>query len=340
MKSNNKNMLTINNFNIPILFMVFNRLDTTKQVFEMIRKVAPQKLYIASDGHRINRENEKEKVEAVREYILKSIDWNCEVKTLFREQNLGCGVAPAQAITWLFENEEMGIILEDDCLPSLSFFSYCKKLLEYYKDDTRIYHIAGNNPLVYTKIPYSYYFARIQHCWGWASWRRTWSHYSFDIKNLNDFIEKKTINKIFTRNIDRNYWINIFKSIEKPKNDIWDYQWTYAILKNNGICINPSKNLITNIGFGTDATHTTNYNSYQNNQQRFEIDYLKHPKKIKINNNYIKKINQYVFGIKTPCLYIRISEKLLKLIRKNIFIYTLLKNARNNLRSIYKSNNN
>ena len=319
-----------NDFNIPILFLIFNRLDTTKQVFEMIRRAAPQKLYIASDGHRDNCENEKEKVRNVREYVLKSIDWNCEIKTLFREKNLGCGIAPYQAITWFFENEEMGIILEDDCLPSISFFSYCKELLEYYKDNLRIYHIAGNNPLIYTKIPYSYYFARIQHCWGWASWRRAWNHYCFEIKNFNNFIEENKINKIFTRAVDRYYWMDIFKYIEKPRNDIWDYQWTYAIINNNGICINPAKNLVTNIGFGENATHTTNKDSIQNNQQRFEIEALKHPKKVKINKKYIIEINQYHFGIKSS---FNIKSKIKELLKKNIYLYTFLKNVKNYMKS-------
>jgi hypothetical protein len=294
---------------------VFNRLDTTKQVFEMIRKVTPQKLYIASDGHRNNCENEKEKVEAVREYVLKAINWDCEVKTLFRDNNLGCGKAVSGAITWFFENEEMGIILEDDCLPSISFFYYCKELLEYYKKNTMIYHIAGFNPLIYTKTPYSYYFARIQHCWGWASWRRAWNNYHFDIKELNKFIEEKKINKIFTRSADRYYWIDIFEKMENHEIDTWDYQWTYAIFNDNGICINPSKNLITNIGFGTDATHMTSDDHNHNNQQRFEIADLLHPKNININNRIIIKINKYIFEIKA----IKI------ILKNNKFLYTFYK---------------
>jgi hypothetical protein len=312
-------MLKNNDFNVPILFMVFNRLDTTKQVFEMIRKIAPQKLYIASDGHRINRENEEEKVMAVRNYVIKSIDWNCEIKTLFREENLGCGKAVSGAISWFFENEEAGIILEDDCLPSISFFSYCRELLEYYKDDTRIFHIAGYNPLTYTKTPYSYCFARLHHCWGWASWRRAWNHYSFDIINLHGFIEKKKINKIFTRNADRYYWINLFKKMENHEIDTWDYQWTYTIFNNNGICINPAKNLVTNIGFNSDATHTTIDDPNHNNQQRFEIDNLIHPNKIKIDNSYINKINKICFGIST----LRYCKMLIKKIKfPHIFIKT------------------
>jgi hypothetical protein len=310
----------LSNFDIPILFLVFNRLDTTKQVFEMIRKTAPQKLYIGSDGPRNNRGNEKEKVEAVREYILKSIDWNCEVKTLLRENNLGCGKAVSGAITWFFENEEMGIVLEDDCLPSISFFYYCKELLKYYKDDARIYHIAGNNPLTDIKTPYSYYFTRIQHCWGWASWRRAWNHYNFDIIDLNNFIEKKKINNIFTRNIDKYYWIDLFKKVEKHNIDTWDYQWTYSIFNNNGICINPAKNLITNIGHGSDATHTTNSNSVLNNQQRFEITEVIHPNKIIIENVYTNKISKINFGITVLWYY----KQLIKNILKRIFFIFII----------------
>ena len=302
----------MNSFNIPILFLVFNRLDTTRQVFERIRNVSPIKLYIASDGARDNRESEDEKVKTVREYVINSIDWNCEVKTLFREKNLGCGKAVSQAITWFFENEEMGIILEDDCLPSASFFHFCKELLEKYKDDNRIYHIAGYNPLTYTEMPYSYYFARIQHCWGWATWRCAWSQYNFDIKDLDNFIFQKKINEIFNRKIDRYYWLEIFKRMEKHEIDTWDYQWTYAIFNNNGICINPAKNLVSNIGFGSEATHTTVDDTNKNNQQQFEIKELKHPNIININDCIINKIEKEIFGINLLWVLKKIIKKSLR----------------------------
>ncbi|MCL2792956.1 MAG: nucleotide-diphospho-sugar transferase [Spirochaetaceae bacterium] len=308
----------MDSFNIPILLLIFNRLDTTKQVFEVIRKVSPKRLYVASDGPRDSRAGEDEKVKAIREYILNSIDWDCEVKTLFREKNLGCGRAPSQAITWFFENEEMGIILEDDCVPALSFFSYCEELLNKYKDDTRIYHIAGNNPLICTKIPYSYYFSRIQQCWGWATWRRAWEKYSFYINDLNDFIKHKKINAIFTRSVDRYYWLQMFKNMKKEqyRNDIWDSQWTYAILNNDGMCINPAKNLITNIGFGIDATHTIAADSNFNNQQRYEISDILHPDKIAIDNKNIILINKSAFGIKWNYIIKQIIRKVLGFIKK------------------------
>jgi hypothetical protein len=312
---------TQTNFDIPILFLIFNRLDTTKQVFDIIRKTSPTTLYIASDGPRDNRESEKEKVETVRNYVLESIDWDCEVKTLFRENNLGCGRAVSESITWFFNNVEMGIILEDDCLPSMSFFPYCKELLEKYKDNEQIYHIAGNNPLTVTEIPYSYYFARIQHCWGWASWRRAWNYYNFNIINLNNFITQNKINKIFTRNIDRKYWLDIFKMMENYKGyDIWDYQWTYYILYNDGLCINPGKNLITNIGFGSDATHTISNDSTFNNQSRFEINKIIHAENIEVNMRLVNNVNTISFGISSFSYYKKILKSILTKLHLHKFI--------------------
>ncbi|MCL1927419.1 MAG: nucleotide-diphospho-sugar transferase [Treponema sp.] len=309
------------NIDTPVLFLVFNRLDTTKQVFKTIRNASPQKLYIASDGSRDDREGEKEKVKAVREYILSSIDWDCEVNTLFREKNFGCGKAVSEAITWFFENEEMGIILEDDCLPSISFFYYCKELLEKYKDHSQIFHIAGYNPLTQTKIPYSYYFARLHHCWGWASWRRAWNYYKFDICDLDDFIAENKIDLIFKRTNEKIFWLDIFKKMEQHKIDTWDYQWTYTIFNQNGLCINPSDNLVTNIGFGADATHTINKDPKHNNQARYEITEIVHPLNININNRILKKINKVVFGIhKRPFIKTKIKNILKKYLLGN-FLY-------------------
>jgi hypothetical protein len=278
-------------FDIPILFLIFNRLDTTKQVFEMIRKVAPIKLYIASDGPRENRDDEKEKVETVRNYVLESMDWDCEVKTLFRDVNLGCGKAVSEAITWFFKNEEMGIILEDDCLPSLSFFPFCKELLEKYKDNEKIYHIAGYIQLANTGITHSYYFTPFMNCWGWASWRRAWNQYDFDLTNVDIFLSSKKLEKLFIRYPDRKERIDNFKKMEKHKIDTWDYQWEYCIFNNNGICINPAKNLITNIGFGVDGTHLISVDPHRFNKKRFEITKIKHPKKIKINTLFLNWTN-------------------------------------------------
>jgi len=160
-----------------VLLITFNRLEYLQRTFTVVRKVKPPRLYIASDGPRPQKEGEKELVEKVRNWMLSHIDWPCEVKTRFLETNSGgCKYGVSGAVSWLFANEPEGIILEDDCVPDETFFSYCEELLEKYRDDKRIWHIAGDAPIE-VDIPESYYFAKIQHCWGWASWADRWKHF-------------------------------------------------------------------------------------------------------------------------------------------------------------------
>lgn len=261
----------------PVLFLVFNRLDTTKQVFEVIRKAKPPRLYIASDGPRENKEGEAEKVKEVREYVLNNIDWDCKVQTLFRDKNLGCGKAVSSAITWFFENEEMGIILEDDCLPSLSFFWFCEELLNKYEDDERIWHIGGcnfQNSIKRGKA--SYYFSVINHVWGWASWANRWQKYDFKLSNINntDFLKKTFENKKALK-----YWTKIFGMMKENKTGIWGYQWTFTMWFNNGLAILPNVNMISNLGFREDATHTIG-ESKMANMKTYELIITKHPSQI------------------------------------------------------------
>ncbi|MDD3083391.1 MAG: nucleotide-diphospho-sugar transferase, partial [Candidatus ainarchaeum sp.] len=206
--------------NIPILFLIFNRLDTTKQVFEEIRKAKPKKVYVAADGPR-NIE-EKKKTDAVRKYVLDNIDWKCNVKTLFRKNNLGCGKAVSQAITWFFKNEEMGIILEDDCLPSQSFFPFCEELLKKYKDNEKIMHISGFNPV--SKNKYSeadYFFSYTASIWGWATWRRAWKKYDFNMIDYKKFESSDLIKKLFINTRIQNSYLNNFFLVFERKIDTW-----------------------------------------------------------------------------------------------------------------------
>jgi hypothetical protein len=262
----------------PLLFLTFNRFDTTKKVFEVIKQVKPPKLYLASDGARLNKSGEKEIVETVRNFLLNNIDWDCQINTLFRETNLGCGIAVSSAINWFFENEEMGIILEDDCLPSKSFFRFCDELLFKYKDDERIMHISGDNfQDGKQRGDASYYFSKISHIWGWASWRRAWELYDFEMKSLNNFITYKMAKNIWNQNKIQKYWIKQFVKVSSGKIDTWDYQWNYSLIINNGLSILPNINLVENIGFNSEATHTKNSNLQlpKANQITFP---LKHPK--------------------------------------------------------------
>ena len=186
-----------------VLFLVFNRPDTTAQVFEAIRQAKPPRLYVAADGPREGREGEVERVDKVRE-ISMAVDWPCEVKTLFREKNLGCKYAVSSAITWFFEQEEQGIILEDDCLPSQSFFWFCEELLNEYMYDQRIWQICGFSPLV-NKIKESYYLSKYSPIWGWASWRRAWSAYDAEISSW-PIVKNSEILRAFCDNRSESNW--------------------------------------------------------------------------------------------------------------------------------------
>jgi len=260
----------------PVLFLIFNRLETTKKVFEEIRKAKPPRLYIASDGPREHKVGELEKVKAVRDYVLNNIDWNCEVKTLFREKNLGCGRAVSEAITWFFENEEMGIILEDDCLPSQSFFWFCEELLKRYKDDMRIWHIGGYS-LQHNLIKESYRFSRLIPCWGWATWKNRWDKYEFDMQSFDP--KEEEIYKPFLKygKYVKNTFVVHLKNL-KNNVDIWDTQWAYTCVKNKALSIIPKVSLIKNIGFGSDATHTLVEDSINNLIENNELAFpLIHP---------------------------------------------------------------
>lgn len=255
----NTNNNDIHCFNTPILFIVFNRPDTTFEIFQAIKNIKPSKLYIASDGARSNNEDEEKKVKLVRE-LVSNIDWPCDLNTLFSDVNKGCKIGVSSAIDWFFSKEELGIILEDDCLPSNDFFRFCEKMLIRYADNDNVFSISGNNFQKEKNINYSYYFSKYIHIWGWATWRRAWQKNELDIKFWPEWKKSNKWNSLFSDNIERIYWEGIFDLAYDNKIDTWDYSWIASVWFNNGITINPNINLVSNIGFNEDATHTKNSN--------------------------------------------------------------------------------
>jgi len=270
-------------FETPILFLLFNRPDTTKLVFAKIREVKPKYLFIAADGPRADRQSEKELCEQTRNLVMDSIDWDCEVKTLFRNENLGCGKAVSLAITWFFDNVEQGIILEDDCLPDLSFFQYCSDLLEKYRFDEQVFVIGGNNFQSKKWGKSSYYFSAYGFTWGWATWRRAWSKFDYSLQSIEEKQFKHQLKRYFPKQQQRDYWYCIYKTMKYIPIDTWDYQWTITQWYNNGINILPNINLVKNIGFGNDATHTKCNVDGVMNLETHHIDLIIHPSKKKIN---------------------------------------------------------
>jgi hypothetical protein len=276
-------MEIINKYSTPILFMVFNRPDLTMKVFEEIKKLKPAKLYISADGPRENKEGEQEKCIETRK-IAKFVDWDCDLKILFREKNLGCKMAVSTAIDWFFENEEEGIILEDDSLPNQSFFFFCNELLIKYRDVEKIMEIGGNNFQPDVKYEGSYFFSRYSNMPGWATWRRAWKKYDVTIRDFPNFLKEKRIKKILGSNPVQYYWLYKFWKVYKNKVDTWDYQWTYTCWNNDGITIFPTKNFISNIGYNNaDAAHTTMDNKQLAEIKREEMSEIVHPNSIQIN---------------------------------------------------------
>ena len=301
-------------FNTPILLIIFKRKETALKVLETIRRVQPKKLYIAADGAR--NEEEKTKCIDTRESILKAVDWECSIKTLFQDKNLGCCDGVSAAITWFFENEEQGIILEDDIIAENSFFYFCEKLLNYYKDNEQIMHITGDSPLDRKVGEASYYFATVQHCWGWASWRRAWKYYDSTMKTISYRDTKKTLKKRYKDFNIRDYWQNWFYRTQDI--NTWDYQWTYCIISKDGICINPSLNLTSNIGFGEDSTHTSNPDDENANRKTYSIDIenLIHPKEIKCDERADFEIAVKRFGLIPFSLKHNIIREIKRIIRQ------------------------
>ncbi|PSL48332.1 hypothetical protein CLV51_1021199 [Chitinophaga niastensis] len=267
------------NYNVqsPILFIIFNRPDVTRQVFEKIKAVKPARLYIAADGPRKGHATDARRCEEARAAVA-GIDWECTVKTLFREENKGCKLAVSGAISWFFEQEEEGIILEDDCVPNNSFFYFCDTMLNKYRHDTRIRNITGNN-LQHGKTwgTGSYYFSQLSNIWGWASWRRVWKEYDV---TMSKYTEEDVVAQLPKICDDRFFvleWLGFFKNVKAGKIDTWDYQLQFNTFFENGLCVTPNVNLVSNIGFGVDATHTILSDAHNANLPVAELGEITHP---------------------------------------------------------------
>lgn len=261
----------------PVLLLAFNRPDTAQRIFDAVKAVKPARLYIAADGPREGNEKDKALCEETRK-IYDQVDWECTVHKLFREKNKGCKTAVGEAITWFFEHEEEGIILEDDCLPAEDFFYFCDQMLERYRYDTRIHNITGTNLQRGLKRGNaSYYFSQYSNIWGWASWRRVWKKYDAELSRYDAAEVGVKLKEIFSDPFLAADWLYTFNELKAGKIDTWDYQLNFITFFENALCITPNVNLISNIGFRSDATHTPDPNHHNANLPTERIGTLTHP---------------------------------------------------------------
>lgn len=271
----------MNHLNVPVLLTGFNRADFFIQSLISLRELGLKQIFIALDGPRPNHEHDIAESEKIRKFLHETKSWSINMEYLVRKENLGCRYAMQEAITWFFEHVEAGIILEDDCTFHPDFIPFASEMLERFSDNPEIMHISGSNFQKGQRFGNeSYYFSAMPHIWGWATWRRAWKRYdeNIDLKVLDQlegyFNNKKDINR-FKRE---------FSKAISGKLDTWGYRWINSIWKHKGLCITPSVNLITNIGFGENATHTKQEKSSLNKMPIRSLDMpFVHPHEQEIN---------------------------------------------------------
>lgn len=241
-----------------LLVMTFNRHSTLAQLLAILKQYPPSRLYIVQDGPRANNAADHANCWQVRQMV-EALEMPCSIKLKLNPTNLGPMHAQKAALDWFFEQEEEGIVLEDDCIPDPSFFRFSAELLAKYRHDSRVMWISGDNfERGIRTVKESYYFSRFPHCWGWASWRRVWQGYDLLITAWPQAKEDGLLSRVFQHQEEREYWTNIFDKSFAGKIRSWDYRMTFHIWKSNGLCILPVTNLIRNIGFQELATNCSN----------------------------------------------------------------------------------
>lgn len=303
-----------------ILLITYKRIDTLEPILNRLRIVQPSRIYIAANSHK--NEQEKHLTTKVRQYLENNINWDCQVNKLYRDTHLSAKLSISSAISWFFAQEKQGIILEDDCLPTLSFFRFCDELLERYADEEKIFMISGWSALDFAKntstqtlhpkaqLQEDYFFSKYPHIWGWASWARAWQKYQLEFIDFES--EFNTLDN-FCSVRERRYWHKIFKAYSQGKIDTWDYPFVYSMWKHNGLSIYPKNNMITNIGFNRDdATHTTGESKFATMPSYELVFPLKHPRSTKINKKLDIANFEIIFDM--PPLHTRIQRKLKKIL--------------------------
>ena len=249
-------MSTKSQLKTPVAYIIFNRPRHTRETFAAIRAQRPETLLIISDGPREGHPTDAERCRETRE-IVEQIDWPCRVLKNYAQQNMGCKKRVSSGLDWVFEQVERAIILEDDCLPNDDFFGFCDTLLDRYEQDERVWVVTGNNfQRGQKRGDAAYYFSKYNHCWGWATWRRAWQHYRVDMPFWPEWKDTADWRHKTLDSVERTVWSGFLDRVKNGEIDTWDYQWTACAWYYGGLTATPNVNLVTNLGFGPDATHT------------------------------------------------------------------------------------
>jgi hypothetical protein len=240
---------------VPVALIVFRRPDTTRRVLDAIRRARPRQLFVIADGPREGHPTDAEQCRATRD-VIAEVDWDCDVRRNYAEENMGCQRRVATGLDWVFDQVDRAIILEDDCVPDPSFFSFCVEMLDRYESETHIMTVSGNNFQPGRRTKYSYYFSRYMHCWGWATWQRAWHCFDVTMDQWPTVRDEDWLSEIFESPSAVSYWENILNQVFRDAIDSWAYVWQYNIWMRGGLNVLPEENLVRNIGFGDGASHT------------------------------------------------------------------------------------
>jgi hypothetical protein len=280
----------------PIAYIVFNRPQHTERTFAVLREQRPSQLFVIADGPRLGHPADAVRCRAVRE-IVERVDWPCEVHRNYAKTNLGLKRRVSSGLDWVFGQVERAIVLEDDCVAHPDFFRFCDALLEHYALDERVSVITGNNfQNGRQRGEASYYFSRYNHCWGWATWRRAWQHYQGDLPFWPEWSRSADWCEKTPDAVERRYWEKIFDRVYAGQIDSWAYPWTACVWKFGGLTATPNVNLVSNIGFGEDATHTTATKSAQAELPTQSLGRITHPKLVKRDDKADQWVFEYNFG--------------------------------------------
>lgn len=266
---------------VPVAIIIFNRPKETRQLLKTLRSVKPRTVMIIADGARVEgaHAGEHERVLETRRVCEQEIDWACQVDMNYSTKNLGCKRRVVSGLDWVFSRHDRAIILEDDCIPSISFFRFTEELLTYFDGNPRVSSISGSNPFnCQLNSSDSYFMTKYSRIWGWATWASAWACNDPNMQTWPKYKNSDLLQKYFRNNAEVRYWSSIFDEVYCGRIDTWDYQWFYSNILLGKKVATSVRNLVTNIGFGENATHTRNKRSQKACFPRMEVDFpIKHP---------------------------------------------------------------
>ncbi len=259
---------------VPVALFIFRRPQTTKRVLAAIAQAKPRILFVVADGPRTEQEA---RLCADTRAVIQNIDWDCKVITNYSDTNLGLKQRVPSGLDWVFEQVEEAIILEDDCVPDPTFFPFCSELLEKYANNPQVMMISGQS-FSHDPTPYSYYFSRFPFIWGWATWRRAWRNYDGTMSKWGELRDTDWLHTILEDDAIAQHWQSLLDMMVTNDIDAWGYRWIFSCWLHDGLTVLPSKNLVSNIGFGRDAIHTKDSHSKLANITTAEMSFpLQHP---------------------------------------------------------------